>query len=236
MLRIKKHQAICGVAALSVISFSGIVNASSVDIAVRGTISPVACTPTITGGGVMDYGTIHPTTLHATDFTKLGELSADIAITCDAPAKVALRTATLRYNSMAGVTESGNNVAEMPVTAFGETGVGGVGLGLSKGKKIGGVAFKIDQSSVLIDGVAGQVIGKAYGDPLWTSGPRQADLFDKTWTRMLTFAQPGEVVPTDFTVATAVVKAQAYINKKSELDLTGPVGLDGLIRLELVYL
>lgn len=236
MLKTKAQRVLCGLTVLSAVSFSGLVSASTVNIAVRGTISPVACLPVLTGGGIIDYGTIHPTTLHATDFTVLPELSVDLAITCDAPAKVALRSSNQRLGTMAGVTESGNGVAMMPVTVFGAADVGGVGLGLSGEKKVGGVAFTIDEASVLLDGAAGHVIGKTYGDPVWIDAPRHADLFDKQWTRMVSFADTGDTTPAEFTVATATVKAQAYLNKKSELDLTGPVALNGLVRLELVYL
>ena len=68
--------------------------ADSVDVRVIGTIVPAACTPTLSGGGTVDYGTIKADTISATDYTVLPEKQISFLDPCDAPAKVALNAAT----------------------------------------------------------------------------------------------------------------------------------------------
>lgn len=226
----------CSLAILSATSVSAL--ASTVDIRVIGTISPVACVPSLSGGGTIDYGTIHPTTMHATDYTVLPEKTTELSITCDAPAKVAIQSSSGRKGSLAGATEYYYGNAVLPVTVFGANDVAGVGLGWNANaptEKIGGVAFTVEPSSVSVDGNAADVIGGTINGT-WYHNPRHHDLFSYRWSRELTFAAPGTLVPMEFTTATATVKAQAYLNKRSELDLSKPVALDGLISLELRYL
>ncbi|MNF68971.1 hypothetical protein D3C84_508420 [compost metagenome] len=64
--------------------------ASSTDLTVTGIITPVACTPTFTGGGVIDLGKYSSGDLNETSNTLIGTDPIQLVITCDAPAKFAL--------------------------------------------------------------------------------------------------------------------------------------------------
>jgi len=78
------------ITALAVFTTYSAIAADSVEVKVIGTIVPAACTPSIVGGATIDYGTIKSSTLTADNYTLLPVKHLDLAITCDAPAKVAL--------------------------------------------------------------------------------------------------------------------------------------------------
>lgn len=228
------HKTFGALAVLASTSFPAL--ADSINLRVVGSITPVACTPTISGGGVVDYGVIYPKNLSPTEFTALPVKDVDISILCEAPASVALKTRSYRGGSVAGATENGNNVAAAPIKLFDSDGLGVVGLGMAGTSKIGGVAFSIDPASVTLDGASAESLSKTWGQVEWSKSADSKFLFDPKWTRMFTWAKQGQATPAKFTTMNGRVSAQAYINKTSELDLTKPIALDGLINLELVYL
>lgn len=109
------------------------------DLSVIGTIAPSACTPTL-GGGTVDYGTIASSSLSATAYTVLPEKVMSIAISCNAPAKVALMGNSGRPGSLAGALEYGDGQGRAPVDfASGRQAV--VGLGLHGTEQIGGYSM-----------------------------------------------------------------------------------------------
>ncbi|CCG88533.1 DUF1120 domain-containing protein [Erwinia piriflorinigrans] len=214
---------------------STMVQAESIDVKVIGTIAPVACTPTISGGGIIDYGNIPTNTLSATDYTLLAEKQLDFAITCEAPVKLALKATNGRPGTLAGVTESASGFGNAPLKGFfGSTGsVGVAGLGLSSEKKIGGYGLRIDAASSTADGKKVDTIQRISGGR-WAN--TQLGSVMAISDRELTWAEVGTITPVSFTNMTGKLGVQAYINKTSELDLTQPIDLDGLSTLELVYL
>lgn len=92
--------------------------ASSVDLTVRGTITPSACTPQLGQNGVIDYGKIAARDLYHDGFTQLPLTNVPVGVNCQAPALFALRLTDNR---------AGTNAAPM-----------GFGLGLvNAGEKLG---------------------------------------------------------------------------------------------------
>lgn len=63
--------------------------ASTVDLTVDGSITPAACTPTISNNGVFDFGNISAGDLSATKSTSIGAKRFSYSITCDAPTAIA---------------------------------------------------------------------------------------------------------------------------------------------------
>ena len=57
--------------------------ASSVDLTVKGLITPSACEPTLPNGGNVDIGKISAKDLKADDHTNLGEHTLQLTVTCD---------------------------------------------------------------------------------------------------------------------------------------------------------
>jgi type 1 fimbria pilin len=209
--------------------------AESIDVKVIGTIAPVACTPTLSGGGVIDYGNIPTNSLSQTAYTTLAVKQIDFAITCDAPAKVALKALNGRPGTIAGATEGAGGFANSPVNLFipGRTFFAS-GLGMAGQKKIGGFSIRLPNEQVSVDGKKVDTLStKSSGE--WFVN-NDGDIAKDTYVKMNTWAKPGTVTPLAFTTMAGKLDVQAYINKASELDLTQPITLDGLTTIELVYL
>ena len=213
--------------------------ADSVDVRVIGTIVPAACTPALTGGGVVDYGTIKADTISATDYTVLPEKQISFAITCDAPAKVALIASNGRTGSLAGVPETANGAGRSPVNLFGLSAVGAAGLGMEGTSQVGGYGVRIDSSTVTADGVAVDSL-RADRNPGYADSPGLKMLFRDRLFSILSAPDhlgcTGTTTPVAFTTLAGKLGVQAYINKGDELDLTKPVHLDGLTTITLFYM
>ncbi|MHA7848005.1 DUF1120 domain-containing protein [Serratia sp. D1N4] len=219
--------------------------AESVDIKVIGTISPVACSPSLSGGGVVDYGTIKTNTLSADSYTALEEKQIDFAITCDGPAKVAIKAINGRPGTLpTALTENAGigNASPTGIMFFnaGSANLGIVGLGLDGGaaadkNRIGGYSTRIDPTTALVDGEAVDGISAQESTMAWGKASTGA-MYNSTSQRVISWAEPGSLTPKAFTTMSAKLGVQAFINKTSELDLTHEITLDGLTTLELVYL
>ncbi|CAI0770467.1 DUF1120 domain-containing protein [Serratia quinivorans] len=211
--------------------------ADSVDLKVIGTITPVACTPTLSGGGTVDYGTIKADTLKADAYTVLPIKSLDFSITCDGRTKVAVQAINGRIGSVAGVTEGVTGGAVTPVAfpdLHGSTGA--VGLGLDGVAKIGGYGLTINPTSITADSIAVDAITwSGAGSTAWTKSTT-GSIYNNVLGRRLSWAATGTLIPVTFKNMAAKLDVQAFINKTSELDITKPIKLDGLTTLELIYL
>jgi hypothetical protein len=64
--------------------------AAPAPLTVNGTITPVACTPTFSNNGLVDYGIISRQDLSIDKRTQLRDESLDLNISCTAPARFAL--------------------------------------------------------------------------------------------------------------------------------------------------
>lgn len=229
--------------ALTVLALASLpVMAESVNVAVVGTITPSACTPVLGGGGTIDYGSISPDTLSATAYTVLPIKSLPINITCDAPAKIAIRAINGRPESVAGASEGTVGYAISPVDLMGVSanGMRVAGLGKSGGQRIGGYTSNILRSSVLVDDVVADTISRDGTNGAWTGARGAAiggpPLFHFTQSQHISWAATGTLEPIAFTTLTALIRVQPYLNKTSELTVDKPVTLDGLTTIELVYL
>lgn len=224
------------VLALAVLATTSLpVMAESVDVRVIGTITPAACTPSLTGGGTIDYGAINPATLSSTAFTVLPEKQIDFSISCDAPAKVAIKAINGRPNTVAGSTEGPSGTATAPVNVFGTANISVAGLGLDGADKIGGYGIRITAGTVTADSTAVDSIQRNADHTAWTATP-VGSIYATEIQRHSTWAATGTLTPVAFENLTGKLGVQAYINKASELDLTKPVVLDGLTTIELLYL
>ncbi|MEQ5091559.1 DUF1120 domain-containing protein [Providencia rettgeri] len=208
------------------------VMAESIEVRVIGTITPAACKLTLSGGGAIDYGTITAGSLKQDKLNLLENKQLDFAITCDAPAKVALRGINGRPNTAAGTTEIGLFSGIIPDGIPNANGNWVVGLGLNEGKRIGG--YNIALKEVLVDGKAVDYIFQREGNKNWEN--QKAINFNWNQQVLHSWSQPGTLTPTAFTNLAGKLNVQAYINKVSELNLTKPIKLDGLTTVELLYL
>ena len=224
-------------AAGAVVCASSVFAADSVDLKVIGTITPVACTPTLSGGGTVDYGTIKADTLKADDYTVLPVKSLDFAITCDGNAKVAVNAFSGRMGTTVGDAEATNGASTIPagISLLGsDTIVQAFGLGLDGTKKIGGYRMRFNITSAKADGVVVDAIYRSGPTGTWVKAIN-GSLVSKSFTQP-SWAATGTLTPVAFKTLSTTLDVQAFINKASELDITKPIQLDGLATLELIYL
>ncbi|WP_160174175.1 DUF1120 domain-containing protein [Sphingopyxis sp. MWB1] len=201
-------------------------SAQSIDVRVIGTITPAACTPNISGGGVIDYGNIPAATLSPTSFTVLPEQEVPISITCDAPTKVAVRAVDNRAASRVA------NITDVINPAI--TNDGNFGLGTVSGADVGGYVMRMKQGTFTMDGAPGfTVLSKDVGASWEGSGEGvvyHASTHRNSWSR--TQDSP----PTAFTNLAGTFSVEAVLNKGDALPLTDEVPLDGLATIELLYI
>ncbi|TNV09878.1 DUF1120 domain-containing protein [Buttiauxella sp. B2] len=224
--------------ALLAASVGNAMAADSVDVKVIGQIIPAACTPTISGGGVIDYGNIKASTLAADAYTTLPEMQLDFSLVCDAPAKVALKAINGRPGTLAGATETATGAGIAPVTMFNTPGNAAVvGLNLDGAATIGGYGVRIAADTVTADGnTVDTIVQDNNYSTAGTYIKRTSGSLYASQGRVLTWAAPGTLTPVAFKVLAGKLGVQAYINKASALDLTHVIHLDGLTTLEVVYL
>jgi hypothetical protein len=215
--------------------------ASNVDVKVIGRIDPGTCTPTLSGGGTIDYGTMSPSTLAATGYTLLAEKQLDFAIDCTAPSKVAVKVVNGRPNTVAGATEGASGFASIGaglVAIFGSTsgGMGVAGLGESNGVKVGGYGIRITPGTVVADTKpVSSLQANNIASPTW-GATTVGSMLSNTTVRGTSWAATGTTTPIAFENLSGKLGVQAYLNEKSAFDLSNTVQLDGLSTLELVYL
>ena len=137
-------------AALLFAATGSVFGASSVDLSVKGTITPSACTPALSSGGVYDIGKISAKDLKVETYTRLETHTMQFTVTCEAPTLIALQGNDNRAGSE--FRDEGN-----------------YGLGLINGdEKLGSLSLKLE--SAVADGVAARIIESQDGGASWYEG------------------------------------------------------------------
>ncbi|CAI8943153.1 DUF1120 domain-containing protein [Pseudomonas sp. IT-P44] len=91
-------------AALLLTGASSAFAASSTDLTVTGIITPVACTPSLANGGVVDYGKRSAKDLNPTTPTHLGVEILQLNVNCNASTRFAISTFDNRENTASGAS------------------------------------------------------------------------------------------------------------------------------------
>lgn len=208
--------------------------AQSLDVKVAGQIVPAACTLNLGGGGVFNYGNILASTLNRTEYTALPILSLPVSLTCNGPAKVAIRVYDNRADS------------EIPGLFLPEYGDGyNHGLGTVSGAKIGGYRLSMKTRSTVADNPNAIVITNITPNAppgTWYITRQEYDYMSHStkYPYLLSWGEQdgstisGNLVPVK--TVSSELRVDARLNYASELPLSGPIQLDGLATLELVYL
>lgn len=194
--------------------------APSVELKVTGVIRPAACTPILTGDGVVDYGNISAATLRQGQATALPARQVSLAVNCNAAAKVALAVVDNRSGSrVAGITDSIQAGADY-----------NFGLGMASGKKIGGYVLSFE-SGATADGRA--VTNLVSGDRgnSWNGSAG----FVQHEGNYYAFGDNG-TQPAAQKLLLTKIKVQPMLNKAEELPLTQDIVLDGSATIEVKYL
>ncbi|NVZ49606.1 DUF1120 domain-containing protein [Pseudomonas sp. B6002] len=185
--------------------------ASSVDLSVKGTITPSACTPTLGNGGVIDIGKISTKELNADRATHIPTPLIKLTVTCDAATLMA-------------VSGKDNRAG----THFEEDNPYDFGLGLINGtEKLGGIELRVDNP--IADGVAVRTIASDDGGP-WYGGRVLAT------TTLISVANTGSLAPIPVQVLSADMSSYLSIAPTKNLTLDKEVAIDGSATITVNYL
>ncbi|MDI2593911.1 DUF1120 domain-containing protein [Pseudomonas sp. 681] len=122
--------------------------ASTVDLAVNGAITPAACLPNLSGGGVVDFDRIAAKDLRQTGSTPLPDHTLTLQVSCDS----AIPFALLATDNRAGTASQAGSLY--------------FGLGLINGsQKLGG--YNIVMMNAVADGVEVAAIRSPDGKTDW---------------------------------------------------------------------
>lgn len=187
------------------------VAASSVDLTVKGLITPSACEPSLPNGGHVDIGKISAKDLKADDHTNLGEHTLPFTVTCDAATLMAIEPNDNR---------AGSSTDPVP-SRF------GLGL-INSTEKLGFLEVWLSAPSA--DGTAGRMIGSVDGGTTWT---RESNL---ATGGILSVADNTTLAPVPVKLFTADMTVSASIAPASGLTLTQEVPIDGSVTLTVKYL
>lgn len=187
------------------------VAASSVDLTVRGLITPSACEPTLPNGGNVDIGKISAKDLNTDKPTFLPHQAVPLTVTCDAATLMALEPKDNRAGS-----EYENDAALF-----------GLGL-INDSEKLGGMELRLLNAAA--DGVASRTIASSDNGATWRSLPtfQKGEILSVTTTDVNT--------PTAVQVMTADMSIRPVIAPASSLTLTNEVVIDGSVTLTVKYL
>ncbi|UII72542.1 DUF1120 domain-containing protein [Pseudomonas sp. HN11] len=201
-------------AALTLSGVSTTFAASSVDLTVKGLITPSACTPTLSGGGIVDHGKIAVQDLHPSLETKLPDVTVQLTIDCEASTLVAIKSTDNR----AGTSSQWGG------------GSSTFGLGLAAGKKVGWYALTMINATA--DDTPRTVIESVDGST-WFDAPA-GTIWQPDWMRSL--ASGAELNPVPMQRFRSDVVISTVLNYKRELPLTEEFAIDGNATLDVVYL
>lgn len=194
--------------------------ASTVDLTVKGLITPMACTPVLSGGGLVDFGKISRNDLNLTNGTRLPLKSLTLTVNCNAAGRYALR-----------MRDNRDGTAHVNSEIF-------YGLGLdSSGNKIGVYSVSFDPKQTVVDDLA-VVYGteSTTGGLAWrTSNLNPIDIGSRS---LLGFTDVlgSNAGPSAIQTLTSTLTLEATINARQNLDLSVETPMDGSATLEVVYL
>ena len=194
--------------------------ASTVDLAVTGLITPMACTPLLSSGGLVDFGKISRNDLNLTNGTRLPHKYLTLTVNCNAPGRFALR-----------MRDNRDGTGHVNSEIF-------YGLGLdTSGNKIGVYSVSFDPKQTVVDDLA-----VVYGTESTTGGlawrPANLNPIDIGSRSLLGFTDVvgSNAGPSAIQTLSSTLKLEATINARQNLDLSVETPMDGSATLEVVYL
>jgi hypothetical protein len=187
--------------------------ASSTDLTVTGIITPAACTPSLSGGGVVDFGKISAKDLNMTTQTRLEDRTVQLTVSCNAPTTFAV----IPQDNRAGSSINRH----------------GFGLGLIDGTEKLGRYFLLfanpvaDVPSIMLttynDGLSWSILD----DDLVAEPNRMVALGSFDGSRW---------APHNVKDAVIDIKLETTIAPANSLTLTNEVQIDGSATLQIVYM
>ncbi|MGY2259738.1 DUF1120 domain-containing protein [Pseudomonas sp. SDO55104_S430] len=185
--------------------------ASSVDLTVTGMITPSACEPTLSRGGVVDYGKISAKDLNADTPTMLEKQTVQLILTCDAATLAAIEAKDNR---------EGSAIIDDPDE---------FGLGLINGnQKLGSMNLRL--FTPVADGATVRTVGSQDNGATWYE-----EVY-LTRDNIVSVAEASSMVPLPFQTWASDVRISPRIAPTNSLTLTNEAAIDGSVTLTVRYL
>lgn len=194
--------------------------ASSVDLSVKGLIAPVACTPVLSGGGLIDFGKISQQDLNLATGTRLPLKYLTLTVSCNGASRYTLR-----------MRDNRDGTAHVNSEIY-------YGLGLdSSGNKVGVYSVSVDPKQTVADALP-QIYGteSTTGGAAWRTSNRNPIDIGANSLLGFTDSEGSTAGPSAIQTLTSTLKLEAVINAKQNLDLSTDIPIDGSGTLEVVYL
>jgi hypothetical protein len=194
--------------------------ASTVELTVKGHITPLACTPTLSGGGVVDLEKISHQDLNIETGTRLPLRQLSLGISCNGPTRFALL-----------MTDNRDGSANVNSEIF-------YGLGLdNSGNKVGLFSVSFDPTLTVVDSVA-QIYGteSTTGGVAWRpANLRPIDIGSQSYLAF-TDTEGSTAGPSAIQNLNTLLKVEVVLAALKNLDLSTDVRIDGSGSLQIVYL
>lgn len=204
------------VGALLIAHGTVVLAASSVDLSVKGAITPSACSPSLSNGGQVDYGKISAKDLKPTGYTELPKFTFQLSVSCEAA-------------TLFAITPKNNR----PVLPYlGNPSV--YGLGVVNGNELVG-AYYLDIENTQADGNNVSPLKSADNGLSWNLIPPGFPWDPDTFTGFGKNVS-GVLAPVQMQELALDLIVWPLISPVDGLTLTESVPLDGSATLELRYL
>lgn len=188
--------------------------ASTVDLTVTGTITPNACTPSLSGSGVVDYGKLSAKDLNLTTQTPLPMTTLQMVIECDGATLFAIKGTDNRAGSASGPSAR----------------TYGLGL-INNDQKLGN--YMVALANPVTEAGATQVLESIDNGATWRDGstgipPSSLAAFGDR--------SSGVWLPIPIVKVTTDVNIWGFIARADSLDLSDEHKIDGSATFEVKYL
>jgi len=190
--------------------------ADTAELVVKGTIRPSACLASFPGNSVIDFGTLKADPQLKERFKDLPPQRVDMRISCDGPTKIAVRAVDNR---------EATREKDIPGIDVGDN----FGLGLYRGKSIGGYAVRF--GTAMADGQPVGILGRPNGSAAWSSNALRSLRQDGS---QISFG--AGTTPVAFSELVAGLDIRAKLSRVAYQLLADDIQLDGSISIEMLYL
>lgn len=188
--------------------------ASSVDLAVKGIITPAACTPSLSGGGVVDHGKISIQDLPYDRKNPLPEATLQLTVVCDAATLIALKSTDNR---------EGTAFYDYVTTSY-------YGLGATADNWMPG-AYSLVMKNTTVEGAAVPVV-ESVGGATWF--PVYGGFWQPGWMRAVAGPDSPDNLPVAIQNLTTDLVIATFVRKP--IRLTEDLPLDGSATVDIVYM
>ena len=216
---------------------------STVVMKVKGKMNNASCTPELSNGGSIDFGTIALDQLSPTQTNQMGQKDMSLTINCPSATKVAWSIADNKEDTNAAndLTSSQfyiRDAADNGGDAWGAGTTYGVGT-TAAGEKIGAYAIATRVNEVTANGLPAQAIyAPAYvnsnGEYMWRN--LATGVIANGNAEIMTATRPGYTAPLAITSVVYPFKVSLAIVNTDRLTTTDEAQLSGETTITLVYL